>query len=171
MTSDPQRFLDRLERASDRFETSWGAGRMVWHAWGSGPPLVLFHGGAGSWRHWVRNIGFFAARGRRVVCADLPGLGESDDPPAPDDPPSMAALITNGLRAVIGDEQYDLAGFSFGGSMAGVVAAHRINLARLMIADPANIDATALVIQDWNSARSRLNSPAISGGTWLLRSL
>src|SRR5579875_1691204 len=123
MTSDPQRFLDRLERASDRFETSWGAGRMVWHAWGSGPPLVLFHGGAGSWRHWVRNIGFFAARGRRVVCADLPGLGESDDPPAPDDPPSMAALITNGLRAVIGDEQYDLAGFSFGGSMAGVVAA------------------------------------------------
>lgn len=209
--SDEQGYLDRLLGQAERFETSLGTGRMVWHAWGAGPPLVLFHGGAGSWRHWVRNIGFFAARGRRVVCADLPGLGESDMPPEPDSPPAMAALIADGLRAVIGEARYDLAGFSFGGSMAGVVAAregarlrsltivgsrglglprgrtplvkvrklegaarmegHRTNLGRLMIADPAKIDALALAIQDWNSDRSRMNSPAISGGTWLRDSL
>src|SRR5678815_4714067 len=23
---------------------------------GSGPDLVLFHGGMGSWRHWIRNV-------------------------------------------------------------------------------------------------------------------
>jgi len=23
---------------------------------GSGPDVVLFHGGMGSWKHWIRNI-------------------------------------------------------------------------------------------------------------------
>ncbi|MDE2007837.1 MAG: hypothetical protein KGI51_14805 [Rhodospirillales bacterium] len=46
-------------------------------------------------------------------------------------------------------------------------AAHRTNLARLMIADPARIDALALAIQDWNTRHSRLKSPQISRGTWL----
>jgi pimeloyl-ACP methyl ester carboxylesterase len=39
---------------------------------------------------------------------------------------------------------------------------HRTNLNRLMIADPAKIDDLALVIQDWNTVRSRLRTPAIS---------
>ncbi len=53
--------------------------------------------------------------------------------------------------------------------LAGVEreAAHRTNLARLMIANPANIDELALLIQDWNTRHSRLKSPAISRGTWL----
>ena len=38
------------------------------------------------------------------------------------------------------------------------VAAHRANLAALMIADPARIDALALEIQSWNSDHTRLNS-------------
>ena len=24
--------------------------------WGEGRPLVLLHGGTGSWMHWVRNV-------------------------------------------------------------------------------------------------------------------
>jgi pimeloyl-ACP methyl ester carboxylesterase len=47
------------------------------------------------------------------------------------------------------------------------VAAHRTNLARLMIADPARIDDLALAIQDWNTRHSRLKSPPISRGTFL----
>lgn len=47
------------------------------------------------------------------------------------------------------------------------VAAHRTNLARLMIADPARIDDLALEIQDWNTRHSRLKSPPISRGTFL----
>ena len=37
-------------------------------------------------------------------------------------------------------------------------AAHRVNLERLMIADPASIDDLALEIQDWNSRHARLAS-------------
>jgi 2-hydroxy-6-oxonona-2,4-dienedioate hydrolase len=122
-TPDPQAILDRLQSRATRHETPCGAGRMVWHAWGDGPPLVLLHGGTGSWRHWVRNIEAFADH-RRVVCADLPGLGCSDMPPNPEDPPAMAAILARGLDEVIGpDGLYDVAGFSYGGVMAGVLAA------------------------------------------------
>ncbi|HJS87839.1 MAG TPA: alpha/beta fold hydrolase, partial [Acetobacteraceae bacterium] len=65
---------------------------MVWRLWGSGLPLVLLHGGTGSWRHWVRNIEAFADH-RLVVCADLPGLGCSDMPPDPESPPVMAGIL------------------------------------------------------------------------------
>ena len=51
------------------------------------------------------------------------------------------------------------------------IAAHRTNLARLMIADPAKIDALALVIQEWNTRHSRLKSPQISRGAWLAEAL
>jgi len=29
---------------------------------GSGPDVVLFHGGMGSWKHWIRNVDPLAAR-------------------------------------------------------------------------------------------------------------
>jgi pimeloyl-ACP methyl ester carboxylesterase len=38
------------------------------------------------------------------------------------------------------------------------IAAHRENLARLMIADPARIDDEALAIQAWNSDHARYRS-------------
>ena len=36
-----------------------GTGRMTWHVWDEGtnkPILLLFHGGSGSWIHWIRNV-------------------------------------------------------------------------------------------------------------------
>ncbi len=30
------------------------AGGVAYRAFGEGEPLVLMHGGAGSWEHWVR---------------------------------------------------------------------------------------------------------------------
>src|SRR3546814_6277896 len=47
-----------------------GDGQMVWRLWGEGPPLVLLHGGSGSWTHWFRNIPALARR-YRVIAADL----------------------------------------------------------------------------------------------------
>lgn len=214
-TETPGPFLERLERTARRSVTACGAGHMVWHSWGanggSNPPLVLLHGGSGSWRHWARNIDHFA-HDRRVVAPDLPGLGVSDLPPEPDNPRAMARILAHGLGGVIGPtERYDLAGFSFGGVMAGClaaeqgrrvrsltivgsgglglprgttelvkvrhltgderIAAHRTNLARLMIADPARIDDLALAIQDWNTRHSRLKTPQISRGAWLAEAL
>ena len=51
------------------------------------------------------------------------------------------------------------------------MAAHRTNLNRLMIADPAKIDALALTIQDWNTMRSRMKTPMLSSSGALWRAL
>ena len=48
---------------------------------------------------------------------------------------------------------------------------HRVNLNRLMIADPAKIDDLAILIQDWNTIRSRLKTPAISRSGAILRAI
>jgi pimeloyl-ACP methyl ester carboxylesterase len=192
--------LSRLDAEAQRAESPCGDGTMVWRSWGAGPALVLLHGGAGSWRHWVRTVPAFSPN-HRVLAPDLPGLGESADPPAPADMPAVSAIVAAGLDQVLGPlASYDLVGFSFGASLGGHVAllqgtrvrsltlvgagglvrprtpmvlervrektgealaeAHRTNLERIMIADPARIDALAIEIQDWNSRHARFDSPA-----------
>jgi 2-hydroxy-6-oxonona-2,4-dienedioate hydrolase len=202
-----------LEAEAALTRTPCGDGTMVWRAWGRTrdrtPPLVLLHGGAGSWLHWLRTIPAFAEE-RAVVVPDLPGLGDSSPPPA-SDPAGIAAIVAAGLEAVIGQARYDLAGFSFGGVIAGHlaardpervhrlvlvgsgglgvvaggvrlervrdkvgaerVAAHRTNLHRWMIADPAAIDDEAVAIQDWNSRRARFDSRPVGTGDSLLAAL
>src|ERR1700722_10585040 len=82
----PEQFLARLEHAASRTATPCGDETMVWHLWGDAdsPVLVLFHGGAGSWRHWAHNIDVLSQTYRLLV-PDLPGLGESAFPPNGDD--------------------------------------------------------------------------------------
>lgn len=116
--------LDELDSAVRRTTTPCGDGSMVWRIWNAegGDPLVLFHGGSGSWRHWVRQIPRFAAT-RCVIVPDLPGLGDSAMPPEPHDPPHSARIAAAGLREVLGGRRCDLVGFSFGANVAGHVAA------------------------------------------------
>lgn len=124
MTSDasPDDVLNRLDAAAERIETPCGEGRVVWRVWGSGPPLVLLHGGYGSWRHWVRNIPHFQ-HSHRVFVPDIPGLGDSDE--APDaTPEGIGAVVAQGMGLVIpSHERIDLVGFSFGALIAGHAAA------------------------------------------------
>ncbi len=113
--------LGRLEAAAERTETPCGRGTMAWRSWGAGPALVLLHGGAGSWRHWVRTVTAFS-HDHRVLAPDLPGLGESADPPAPD-MAAISAIVAGGIDALLGPAaSYDLVGFSFGASVGGDVA-------------------------------------------------
>ncbi len=119
----PAAFLDRLERAAKRTETPCGDGMMVWRSWGDGPVLVLFHGGAGSWRHWAHNIDVLS-QDYRLLVPDLPGLGESAFPPDGNDAAQVAVIVAHGIDMILGaDARYDVAGFSFGGTMASCVAA------------------------------------------------
>jgi pimeloyl-ACP methyl ester carboxylesterase len=207
----PAAFLDRLERAAKRTETPCGDGMMVWRSWGDGPVLVLFHGGAGSWRHWAHNIDVLS-QAYRLLVPDLPGLGESAFPPNGNDAAQVAVIVAHGIDMILGaDARYDVAGFSFGGTMASCVAAihgarirsvtiigssgvgpsgsavelmkvrhltgeervaaHRTNLNRLMIADPAKIDDLALAIQEWNTRHSRLKTPTLSRSGALQRAI
>ena len=217
-TTSPQAILDNLQSQATRHETPCGDGRMIWHMWdksgGAAPVAVLFHGGAGSWRHWVKTIPFLVET-YRVLAPDLPGLGESDFPPDGDNAGPVATIVADGIAAIVGAKTgYDVVGFSFGGTMAACVGAlrgevvrsvtiigsagvggqsnlgsavtlekvrhlegqerwdtHRINLNRLMIADPAKIDDLAITIQDWNTIRSRLKTPAISRGGAIIKAI
>ena len=215
LSEDPQTILDRIQQQATRHETPCGAGKMVWHLWdqsgGTAPVVALFHGGAGSWRHWIRTIPALVST-YRVLVPDLPGLGESDFPPDGDDAFAIAAIVAAGIDDIVGaGTSYDVVGFSFGGTMAACVGAlrgkrvrsvtiigssgvgalgsavklekvrhlegqerrdtHRTNLSRLMIADPAKIDDLSVLIQDWNTVRSRLRTPAISRSGAIMKAI
>ena len=106
-----------------RIETPCGAGAMVWRVWGGGPPLVLLHGGYGSWTHWIRNV-LPLARRFTVIAPDLPGLGESATPPEPHTAEGLARIIVAGLATLLpAGVRFHLTGFSFGGVLGGHVAA------------------------------------------------
>ena len=117
----PDATVRELDATAQRTESPCGDGSMVWRSWGSGnnPPLVMLHGGAGSWRHWVRNVPVFSAT-RRVLAPDLPGLGEATNPAAGSDMAAIATIVAAGINAQLGPQAtYDLVGFSFGASVGG----------------------------------------------------
>ena len=80
--ADPAAVVDALARTARKVRTPCGDGAMVWRVWGAGEPLVLFHGGSGSWTHWIRNIPELS-RHYELWVADIPGLGDSAMPPKP----------------------------------------------------------------------------------------
>jgi 2-hydroxy-6-oxonona-2,4-dienedioate hydrolase len=204
VTVDPAAVLASIESRAELRHTPCGTGSMVWRIWGEGPPLALLHGGYGSWTHWIRNVDPLAGR-YRVLVPDLPGLGDSDVPPEPDSPEAIAEIVASGLRSLLtASETADIAGFSFGGLIGGLLAerlgpraknlvlvgsgglgvrrgapielvtwrdlpdeaarraAHRENLAILMIADRGNIDELAVHLQVRNATRARLRSRLLS---------
>jgi len=112
-----------LQARARRVLTPCGDGQLVWHLWGDGAPLLLLHGGSGSWLHWVRNIDALAALGRTVVVPDLPGFGDSASPPQGEDADAVVEPLRLGWCAL--QQRFgwtgpvELAGFSFGGMVAG----------------------------------------------------
>jgi pimeloyl-ACP methyl ester carboxylesterase len=104
---------------------SWG--EVVWHVWGqhnhpNQVPLVLLHGGSGSWTHWVRNVTHWA-HDRPVWALDMPGFGDSVLPPEVRDADSLAPYLGEVLQTAFHGKAVDLMGFSFGGLTAGLLAA------------------------------------------------
>lgn len=133
----PSPEIDRLRALALRHTTPCGSGDTVWHRWGEAseslPPLVLLHGGSGSWTHWVRNIEPLVAAGRQVWIPDLPGFGDSATPPTGGDADALVEPMADGLRALFGPRPVDLVGFSFGGMTAGLMLAAHPELARQLV--------------------------------------
>lgn len=118
--------LDALLADCEEIRTPCGDGSLMWRAWGPKnspqPPVLLLHGGFGSWNHWVRTIPALAAT-FQVIAVDLPGCGDSAEPPKPYDAASLAKLLSAGIDTVVpGDAPFDLVAFSFGGVLSGLVA-------------------------------------------------
>ena len=86
-----------IEAKSRKERTPCGDGSIVWRVWGAGEPLLLLHGGSGSWRHWVRNIEPLS-RHFELWVPDIPGLGDSAMPPEPRTPMHIAEIMGAGLE-------------------------------------------------------------------------
>lgn len=113
-----------LEQCASHYRTPCGDGDLVWRRWGrdDARPVILAHGGSGSWTHWLKVIPALS-RHYDVWAVDLPGLGDSAMPPAPLTPESSGTVVAAGVRALIpAARRPHLVSFSFGGHV-GMFAA------------------------------------------------
>lgn len=114
---------------------------------GSGPAVLLIHGGHGGWYHWIENVEALA-RTRRVIAPDLPGFGESSASTATSSLQGFADelfALLDGLRI----EQVDIVAFSFGACVAACmanVAPRRVR--SLAIANPAGMGPVSPLLTD-----------------------
>jgi pimeloyl-ACP methyl ester carboxylesterase len=90
--------------------------RIAYATAGSGPPLVLLHGGwcdSRAWRMQLEGLGGDFA----VAAWEAPGCGQSSDPPADWRMPEYADCLAAWLEAA-GIERPHVLGLSWGGSLA-----------------------------------------------------
>ena len=217
---DADATVQALRAQATRIETPCGAGTLVWLLWqpsdgslDAKAPVLLLHGGSGSWTHWLRNIGPLVAAGRCMLVPDLPGFGDSAAPEGGVDADACTAPLAAGLRQLLGHRACDVVGFSFGAMVAGFLAAqhparvarlmlvgapamgegfgqpidllpwrqltdpahqhaaHRHNLAALMLHQPEAITALAVQLQATNVARDRMRGRSLQRTGALVQAL
>ena len=144
--------ITRVEALSQRIVQSYAWGDAVWHIWGTQKelqastkaggynddtnamrsPLVLLHGGSGSWTHWLRNVEHLSQQ-REVWALDIPGFGDSSLPSGVTDADGLVPYIAEIFKQTFHGKAVDVIGFSFGGMTAGLVAAEHPALIRQLI--------------------------------------
>ena len=98
------------------------APKMAVRTCGNGPDVVLFHGGMGCWRHWIRNIDALAER-FTVHALDHPSYGASAAVPRETTGAQYLDLFEGLFRERFRDTpSLRFAGFSFGGAIAARLA-------------------------------------------------
>jgi haloacetate dehalogenase len=128
--------------------------RIFTRCGGSGPALLLLHGFPQTHLMW-RDLAPILAHDFTVVCADLPGYGQSDCPPSDADhaPYSKRAMAKDmvDVMDVLGFERFAIAGHDRGGRVAYRTALdHPERVERLAVLDVLPVDTT------WERADARL---------------
>jgi pimeloyl-ACP methyl ester carboxylesterase len=98
-----------------------GGRRVAYRRAGSGPPLLLLHGGWSDGRDWSPHLAGLADE-FDVIAWDAPGCGDSDDPPPGADMAHYTGALA-GLVTALGVDAAHLCGVSWGGGLA--LAVHR----------------------------------------------
>ncbi|WP_162375666.1 alpha/beta fold hydrolase [Ancylobacter sp. TS-1] len=111
-------FIDIADARATRSLTGTAGEEIVWRRFGHGPPLVLLHGGFGSWLHWLPVVALLEPHFQLMI-PDMPGFGGSAPIPVGTTPGRLAEQLAAGLDALLpSGSRLDLAGFSFGGLVA-----------------------------------------------------
>lgn len=118
------------------------APRMAVHRTGTGPDVVLFHGGMGSWKHWIRNVEPLATR-FTVHALDHPSYGGSAPVAREMTGPAYLELVhALFLEMFPGEAPLRFAGFSFGGAVAAHLARRLApRVTHLCLVSPAGFPA------------------------------
>jgi 2-hydroxy-6-oxonona-2,4-dienedioate hydrolase len=125
---------------------------------GAGPDLVLFHGGMGSWKHWIRNVDALAAR-FTVHALDHPSYGDSATVPRETTGPQYLDLVhALLLEALPGVAPLRLAGFSFGAAIAASMARRRAGSRRGSSASARSAPTRRRAATSVSSARSAVTT-------------
>jgi 2-hydroxy-6-oxonona-2,4-dienedioate hydrolase len=111
-------------------------GFVAWHEFGqpisNRLPLILLHGGHGSWEHWARNVEVLAEH-FHVFVPDMPGFGESTYFDSQFQPGMIEPMIAT-MNTLLGENQLvNIAGFSFGGFVAAHLANQRKQISKLAL--------------------------------------
>lgn len=156
--------LAALERRADIHRVAVSGTEVCWRRFGSGPLLVLLHGGHGSWLHWVRNIEFLA-RDFSVWLPDLPGYGASGMAQPAGDLDALVGATAASLDELVGaGTPVRLAGFSFGGLVATRLAALRGGVTHLALLGSAGHGTARRPrgkLLDWKAAAASGDAAAL----------
>ncbi|MEZ5856616.1 MAG: alpha/beta hydrolase [Hyphomicrobiaceae bacterium] len=120
----PPSIVEAIKADAEVLRTPCGEGDLVWHRWGQGRPLVLVHGGSGSWTHWIKQVVGLKDR-FEIFAVDIAGLGMSDMPPVPQIPATAGTVLALGIKALIPKERRaHVVAFSFGAHVSTHAMVH-----------------------------------------------
>jgi 2-hydroxy-6-oxonona-2,4-dienedioate hydrolase len=146
--------LQVLDASAIRHAIAFNGGHIAVREWGRGSPVVLLHGGSGSWKHWVKNISGLVDSGHRVLVPDMPGFGESAAPLIGQDADVIPEPLEWALNQIIPNQQYDLVAFSFGSMVAAqMVVRHPERISKLVLSGSPALGINELrpfKLKPWN---------------------
>lgn len=137
---------------------------------GSGPTVVMLHGGgpgAGGWSNYSRNIGAFVDAGYRVILLDTPGFNKSD-PIVIDVPRGIVnAAAVKGVLDALDIPKAHLVGNSMGGATALTFALeYPDRLDRLILMGPGGLGQSMMAPMPMEGIKHLYNlfrEPSIEG--------
>jgi pimeloyl-ACP methyl ester carboxylesterase len=138
-------YLSAIEKNCNKVLIKSKDSKVCWRSWGKGKPLILLHGGYGSWAHWIKQAIPFS-KNYNVLIPDMPGFGESEDLTLPHTPEKISANIAETLLKLISPKATPIiCGFSFGGLIAGHLSYNLIerglNPEKLILVGPGGLGA------------------------------
>ena len=158
-------YLSAIEKNCNKVFIKSKDSKICWRSWGKGKPLILLHGGYGSWAHWIKQAIPFS-KNYNVLIPDMPGFGESEDLTLPHTPEKISANIAETLLKLISPEETPIiCGFSFGGLIAGHLSYNLIerglNPEKLILVGPGGLGAKRGEMRNMIARHSKMSEEEI----------